>query len=152
MPIPGMKLENGIGIAIKAAKTSVKNPITLSAFGEIIKDHLGRKTPSILRMYGADLRTSIATTDLLTERLANIFGNFGAEYPRIICIENINKGKAIMLGKGGGNGMIIPKEKIIIARPKPIDSIASTKSRTKRRSDEVRFTTSSIVWVVIILF
>lgn len=56
-----------------------------------------------------------------------------------------------MLGMGGGNGIKVPKAKIIIVKPKPVACIDSIKSRIKIRSEELLFTTSSMTWVVMIL-
>jgi hypothetical protein len=79
----------------------------------------------------------------LKQILANLLGNFGAEYPAIICTANSTKGIEMMLGNGGGSGIIKPKAKIIIAKPKPTECMASTKSLTRTLSREDEFTTSS---------
>ena len=136
IPRPGIKLESGIGITINEEKIIVKNPIILSALWVVIKKRRGFRIISTLRMKGEDFLTKVATTDLFTDKLENLFGNFGEEYPSIIWQEKITKGRAMMLGNGGGSGIIIPKAKIIIASPNPIACIASTKSRIGMRSDE----------------
>jgi hypothetical protein len=147
-PSPGMKLERGIGIKTKLEKISAKNPTIFCACGVIIKERRGRMTRSALRIHGADFCTNIARTDLFTDKLENFFGNFGAENPRNICDENKTSGIEIMLGKGGGVGMIRAKEKIIMIKPKPIDSIALTISRMGTRSEDELLTTSSRTCVV----
>jgi hypothetical protein len=50
----------------------------------------------------------------------------------------------IMLGNGGGVGMIMPREKTIITKPKPTESMALIRSFIGTRSDEELLTTSSM--------
>ncbi len=54
-----------------------------------------------------------------------------------------------MLGNGGGNGIVTPKEKISKTRPKPKSSIASTKSLTEILSSLEESITVSIMLVLI---
>jgi hypothetical protein len=54
-----------------------------------------------------------------------------------------------MLGKGGGVGIMIPKAKIIITKPKPTPSIALITSLIATRSEDELLTTSSIALVAI---
>ncbi len=143
-PSPGMKLESGIGSRIKEEKSRIKKPITLSAKLDVMNKKRDLKNLSTFLIYGEERWASMARTDLLTDKFSNFFGNFGEEYPATICDANSTSGMAMMLGNGGGRGMMMPKAKIIMTRPNPIESIASTKSRTSTRSACDFLITSSI--------
>ena len=56
------------------------------------------------------------------------------------------------LGNGGGRGIIIGNEKMVIIKPKPPPSIAMIKSLIEILSAEVFLTTSAEISVVITLF
>ena len=59
---------------------------------------------------------------------------------------------AIKLGNGGGRGIIIGREKMVIIKPNPPPSIAIIKSLIEILSPEVFLTTSAKISVAIILF
>ncbi len=146
-----MKLDSGIGKRTKEENNKTKKPIILSARVVVMKSSRGRKMRSTLRIYGEDLFTRVASTDLFTVSLENFFGNFGALYPADICKAKTTSGIEMMLGNGGGVGMMMPKAKIIITSPNPTESMACTRSRIGMRSAEELLTTSSMTCVVIIL-
>lgn len=81
MPRPGIQFDNGIGKTIKLENKSIKKPVIFSANGFDINKHLGLRNLSILRITDEDFWTIIAKIDLLTARLANLFGRRGEGYP-----------------------------------------------------------------------
>jgi len=144
IPIPGTRFVKGKGIIIKSENTKMNSPKILSNIGVTTKDNLGFKTFSTLPIYRDDLCTTTTTIDLLILKLLIDFGNFGASYPNIICAANIISGNANTFGIGGGKGITVAKENIIITNPYPAASIALTKSAIDILSAELWLTTSSI--------
>jgi hypothetical protein len=125
MPIPGKKLVSGRGIKIDKENIRVKKPMILSKIPVLKNINLGLSNFSILLKYTEDFSTILANITLSMVLLDIILGNFGAVRPSIICSENTARGIAIKLGKGGGNGIMIGREKNINTRPKPPAFIAA---------------------------
>ncbi len=77
IPNPGIKFESGIGSKTKDENRKIKKPITFSKNREKTKERRGRNIASALRINGDIFCSNIASVDLLTVRLENLFGNFG---------------------------------------------------------------------------